>query len=159
MFEFRNIHKSFFGVPVLKDVSFRVGAGRTVGLVGENGAGKSTLMNILGGNHRPDGGVLLLDGAGFEPRGPRDAAAAKVAFIHQELNLFPNLSIAENLFLTAFPRVTGSPLINRTAMRARARALLARLSWPNRRKRSSSICRPANANSWRSRRRSASTRA
>jgi ribose transport system ATP-binding protein len=124
MLEFRNIRKSFFGVPVLKDVSFRVGAGRTVGLVGENGAGKSTLMNILGGNHRPDGGVLLLDGAGFEPRGPRDAAAAKVAFIHQELNLFPNLSIAENLFLTAFPRVTGSPLINRTAMRARARALL-----------------------------------
>ena len=115
MFEFRNIHKSFFGAPVLKDVSFRVGAGRTVGLVGENGAGKSTLMNILGGNHRPDGGMLLLDGAGFEPRGPRDAAAAKVAFIHQELNLFPNLSIAENLFLTAFPRVARSPLINRTA--------------------------------------------
>ena len=124
MLEFRSIRKSFFGVPVLKDVSFRVGAGRTVGLVGENGAGKSTLMNILGGNHRPDGGALLLDGTAFEPRGPRDAAAAKVAFIHQELNLFPNLSIAENLFLTAFPRRAGSPLIDRTAMRDRTRALL-----------------------------------
>ena len=124
MLEFRNIHKAFFGVPVLRDVSFRVGAGRVVGLVGENGAGKSTLMNILGGNHRPDSGQVLLDSVPFAPRGPRDAAAARIAFIHQELNLFPNLSIAENLFLTAFPRVAGLPLLNRNVMRTRARALL-----------------------------------
>ncbi len=125
MLEFRDIRKGFFGVPVLKGVSFRVDAGRVVGLVGENGAGKSTLMNILGGNHRPDGGALFLDGVAFEPRGPRDAAAARVAFIHQELNLFPNLSIAENLFLTTFPRRAGTPLIDRAKMHERTRALLA----------------------------------
>ncbi len=125
MLEFRDIRKSFFGVPVLKGVSFTVGAGRTVGLVGENGAGKSTLMNILGGNHRPDDGLLLLAGGEFEPRGPRDAEAAGVAFIHQELNLFPNLSVAENLFLTAFPHRAGTPLIDTTQMRERTRALLA----------------------------------
>ena len=125
MLEFRDIRKSFFGVPVLKGVSFTVGAGRIVGLVGENGAGKSTLMNILGGNHRPDGGALLLDGGAFEPRGPRDAEAARVAFIHQELNLFPNLSIAENLFLTAFPRRTGTPFIATKPLRERTRGLLA----------------------------------
>ncbi len=125
MLEFRDIRKSFFGVPVLKGVSFRVDAGRVLGLVGENGAGKSTLMNILGGNHRLDGGALFLDGVAFEPRGPRDAAAARVAFIHQELNLFPNLSIAENLFLTTFPRRPGTPLIDRAAMHERTRTLLA----------------------------------
>ena len=125
MLEFRDIRKCFFSVPVLKGVSFRVDAGRVVGLVGENGAGKSTLMNILGGNHHPDGGVLWLDGAAFQPRGPREAAAAKVAFIHQELNLFPNLSIAENLFLTTFPRRAGNPLIDRAKMHERTRTLLA----------------------------------
>ncbi len=125
MLEFRDIRKGFFGVPVLRGVSFTVGAGRTVGLVGENGAGKSTLMNMLGGNHRPDGGALLLDGVAFEPRDPHEAAAAGVAFIHQELNLFPNLSIAENLFLTAFPRHAGSPFIATGPMRERTRALLA----------------------------------
>jgi ribose transport system ATP-binding protein len=124
MLEFREIRKGFFGVPVLRGVSFRVGAGRTVGLVGENGAGKSTLMNILGGNHRPDAGTLLLNGEPYEPRRPRDAATAGIAFIHQELNLFPNLTIAENLFLTTFPRRVGTPLIDRKSMSERASALL-----------------------------------
>jgi len=108
----------------LKGVSFHVAAGRVVGLVGENGAGKSTLMNILGGNHRPDGGTLLLDGGAFEPRGPGDAAVARIAFIHQELNLFPNLSIAENLFLTKLPRRAGTPLIDRPKLHAHTRPLL-----------------------------------
>ena len=124
MLEFRQVGKSFCGVPVLRNVSFRVGPGSTVGLVGENGAGKSTLMNILGGNHRADSGKLLLDGAIFDPRGPGEAAAARIAFVHQELNLFANLSIAENLFLTSFPRHRGTPWINRRTMHAWTRALL-----------------------------------
>lgn len=119
---FESIAKSFFGVPVLQGVTFAVPAGHTLGLVGENGAGKSTLMNILGGNLPPDAGRMLLGGAPHAPASPQDATRAGVAFIHQELNLFPNLSIAENLFLTAFPSRGG--LIRRRAIRERAQALL-----------------------------------
>src|SRR5688572_24006813 len=94
------VDKSFAGVRVLKNVSFALTAGRTLGLVGENGAGKSTLMNILGGNHQPDAGQMRVEGQPYAPRNPTDATRHGVAFIHQELNLFPNLSIAENIFLT-----------------------------------------------------------
>jgi ABC-type sugar transport system ATPase subunit len=60
--DFHNVKKSFFGVPVLKEITFRIESGRTLGLVGENGAGKSTLMNILGGQLPPDEGAMSLDG-------------------------------------------------------------------------------------------------
>ena len=102
---FAGIEKSFFGVRVLKRVSFDVGAGRIVGLVGENGAGKSTLMNLLGGNLRPDAGELRVAGRRYAPNDPNEARASGIAFVHQELNLFPNLSIAENLFLSDLPVV------------------------------------------------------
>ncbi|MFO0893083.1 MAG: sugar ABC transporter ATP-binding protein [Isosphaeraceae bacterium] len=101
---FEGIGKRFHGIAVLRDVSLAVAPGRILGLVGENGAGKSTLMNILGGVHQPDSGVMLLDGRPHQPRDPREAARAGVAFIHQELNLFPNLSIAENLRIDGLPR-------------------------------------------------------
>jgi len=104
LLQLTNIDKAFFGIRVLKQVSLQLHAGRTLGLVGENGAGKSTLMNILGGNLFADAGQMSLDGQIYVPRSPREAEQAGVAFIHQELNLFPNLSIAENLFLTHFPR-------------------------------------------------------
>lgn len=118
------ISKAFFGVRVLKSVNCRVEAGRVVGLVGENGAGKSTLMNILGGNLVADEGEIRLNGLEFKPATPQDAEEHGIALIHQELNLFPNLSIAENLFLTKFPRVGITPLINRSAMHQRATELL-----------------------------------
>jgi ribose transport system ATP-binding protein len=98
------IEKQFFGVPVLKQVSFDVPAGSTVGLVGENGAGKSTLMNVLGGNLQPDAGRMRIAGDPYAPATPRDAERHGIAFIHQELNLFPNLSVAENICLGALPR-------------------------------------------------------
>ncbi len=103
--EFVDIQKSFFGVPVLKGVSFRVEGGRILGLVGENGAGKSTLMNLLGGNLQPDAGELRVEGRRYAPRDPKDARASGIAFVHQELNLFSNLSLADNLFLSDFPLV------------------------------------------------------
>ncbi len=119
------IHKAFFGVPVLKDVGFTLEAGHVLGLVGENGSGKSTTMNILGGVHRPEAGIMALNGEPYEPRSPRDAQARGVAFIHQELNLFPNLSIEENLFIRGFPLIAGGlPFINRLKVRSRARDLL-----------------------------------
>src|SRR5688572_20712765 len=122
---FDQIEKSFFGVKVLKGVSFGVEAGRIVGLVGENGAGKSTLMNVLGGNLQPDSGSLRVSGQPYAPKHPNDAGAAGIAFVHQELNLFPNLSIGENLFLTAFPLVGGGvPWIDRRALGSRTAELL-----------------------------------
>ncbi|MBX3733416.1 MAG: sugar ABC transporter ATP-binding protein [Verrucomicrobiae bacterium] len=122
---FRGICKAFFGVPVLRNVSFEVQAGRITGLVGENGAGKSTLMNLLGGDLRADAGTLLLRGRTHAPRSPREAREAGIGFVHQELNLFPNLTIAENLFLTGFP--TEGPFIRRASLRNDARSLLQRV--------------------------------
>ena len=122
LLEFQGISKSFFGVRVLKAVSFDLAAGSVMGLVGENGAGKSTLVNILGGNLRPDAGRMLLHGQPYAPQNPKAARVAGIGFVHQELNLFPNLSIAENLFLTSLPRL--GPIVRQRELRARAEALL-----------------------------------
>ncbi len=122
--EFSGLAKSFSGVRVLTEVSLTVPAGHTLGLVGENGAGKSTLMNLVAGNLRPDAGEMRLNGVPHAPASSAAAAHAGVAFIHQELNLFPNLSIAENIFLTAFPRLGGTPVIDRSRVHARTAALL-----------------------------------
>ena len=124
LLSFRGIEKAFFGVKVLKGVSFTVPAGGMVGLVGENGAGKSTLMNILGGDLQPDAGTITLEGSAYAPLNPQDATRRGIAFIHQELNLFPNLSIAENIFLTRFPRAGVTPFIQRGGMNRRAVDLL-----------------------------------
>ena len=122
LLELRQIEKSFYGIPVLKKVDLSLEAGQALGLVGENGAGKSTLMNILGGVLQADSGQLFMAGVTYTPRSPRDATAAGVAFIHQELNLFSNLSIGENLFLTHFPRRLA--WIDRKAVRRRTIELL-----------------------------------
>ncbi|MCA9191645.1 MAG: sugar ABC transporter ATP-binding protein [Planctomycetales bacterium] len=103
LLELSQISKGFFGIPVLEQVTLSVAPGQSLGLVGENGAGKSTLMNILGGNIQPDSGSMNWTGSAYRPHWPRDAEAAGIAFIHQELNLFPNLNVAENIFLADFP--------------------------------------------------------
>lgn len=125
--ECRNVTKSFFGVPVLRNVSLTLKAGRVLGIVGENGAGKSTLMNILGGVLRADSGSIRLGGRNHAPQNPAEAFRDGIAFIHQELNLFTNLSVAENMFIAAFPktRIVGLPLIRRRAIREKTQALLA----------------------------------
>lgn len=122
----RNLSKSFFGAPVLRDVNFDLRAGHVLGLIGENGSGKSTTMNILGGIHAKDQGRIEFDGREVEPRSAGEAQALGIAFIHQELALFPNLSIEENIFLDHFPKLSARlPLIDRKAMRARAKEALA----------------------------------
>src|SRR5258708_39848907 len=88
--------KSFGAVQALKSVSFRLRAGTVHTLLGENGAGKSTLLKILAGVHRPDGGQLLIEGAGTELASPADAQRHGIAIVHQELSLAPNLSVADN---------------------------------------------------------------
>ena len=91
--------KDFSGIEVLKNVNLVLREKSILGLVGENGAGKSTLMNILGGVHRMSSGKMELFGENYEPRSPMDAKMAGIAFIHQELNLFSNMTVAENMFI------------------------------------------------------------
>ncbi|MFJ3089175.1 sugar ABC transporter ATP-binding protein [Streptomyces sp. NPDC086838] len=98
------VSKSFGAVRALRGVSLRLYAGEAHALAGENGAGKSTLIKTLAGVHRPDGGSVLLDGAPVEFHGPADARDAGVAVIYQEPTLFPDLSIAENIFMGRQPR-------------------------------------------------------
>jgi ABC-type sugar transport system ATPase subunit len=131
--EFDGISKSFFGVRALSNVSIAVREGHTLGLIGENGAGKSTLMNILGGVIAPDEGRIRLFGREYQPASPAEATDAGIAFIHQELNLFANLSIADNLFIDGFPRLGKSPIIDRRSVRRQAKELLSLVDldiWP-----------------------------
>jgi ABC-type sugar transport system ATPase subunit len=116
------VHKTFSGIPVLKGVSLSLAAGRVLGVVGENGAGKSTLMNVLGGVVAADAGEVRLSGVAYAPRGPAEAMARGVAYIHQELNLLPNLSVAENLLLAHLPR--RHLLVDRRRLEALARERL-----------------------------------
>ncbi len=120
--ELNGISKSFGGVTALQDVDFTLRAGEVHGLVGENGAGKSTLGKIVAGIHAPDGGRLLVHGQEVHFEGPRDALAAGVGMVHQELAFCDNLSVAENLCLSALPSSRG--LVARGEMASRARAML-----------------------------------
>jgi ribose transport system ATP-binding protein len=122
----RGIGKSFPGVRALDNVQFTVRRGRLNAVLGENGAGKSTLMNILAGVFPPDEGDLSVDGRPVRFAGPRDAQQAGIAIIHQELNLLPELSIAENIFLGREPR-TRLRLVDFRTMNASAAALLKQL--------------------------------
>ncbi len=97
------LEKSFLSVKVLSDIDLELRKGEILGLVGENGAGKSTMMNIIGGILKKDAGSMEVDGQIYEPANPACATAAGIAFIHQELNLFSNLSVAENMFIDQFP--------------------------------------------------------
>jgi ribose transport system ATP-binding protein len=126
MLELRDISKAFFGVYALRGVTLNIGRGRILGLVGQNGAGKSTLMNIIGGVVQPDTGMMTLNGQRYAPHNPADASRARIAFIHQELNLFTNLSVAENIFIDDFPVRRWGPFsaIDRRTMRQRTRDLL-----------------------------------
>jgi len=99
MLEMKNIVKSFFGVTVVKNVNFSVASGEVHALLGENGAGKSTLMNVLGGVHERDSGTIDFDGQSLTKITPLTAQAAGIAFVHQELNLFNDLLVWENIFL------------------------------------------------------------
>ncbi|MBZ5729252.1 MAG: sugar ABC transporter ATP-binding protein [Acidobacteriia bacterium] len=122
------ISKSFGGAPVLSGVAFEVRTGEVHALVGENGAGKSTLMNIVSGVLQPDAGRMEWAGVPVAPHNPRAAQDLGISFVHQELALVPQLSIAENVFLGRHPsRRIGLPLVKWGELRERAKALLAEL--------------------------------
>ena len=103
----KGISKSFGPVRVLDGIDFSIAGGEIHALVGENGAGKSTLMKILSGAHSADGGSILIDEEPVSIRSTREAEALGVAIIHQELNMIPQLSVMDNLFLGREPNRFG----------------------------------------------------
>jgi ribose transport system ATP-binding protein len=126
LIEARDICKSFPGVRALDNAQLTVRRGRLNALLGENGAGKSTLMNILSGVFPPDSGTILINGRSVSFRSPQAAQQAGISTIYQELNLVPELSVAENIFLGREP-VNRVGLIDYRAMHDRSRTLLAQL--------------------------------
>ncbi len=124
-----HITKSFAGLKVVKDVSFDVRPGEVHALLGENGAGKSTLIKIMAGLYQPDEGEIAVNGTPTKFATPRDAHAAGIATVHQELLLFPELTVAENIFLGQTPK-TKLGMLDWPAMRSRARALVDSLDSP-----------------------------
>ncbi len=122
----RDISKSFPGVKALDGVSLEVQAGECHALVGENGAGKSTLMKILAGALLPDAGAVTIGGRQAQIDSPLSARRLGVSMIYQELNLLPELTVAENIFLGREPS-SRSGLLNRRKMIEDSRRWLARL--------------------------------
>ena len=110
------VGKSYSGVWVLRDASFSVSRGEVVALMGENGAGKSTLKNILCGLVAPDAGSIVFQGKTYPRLTTQDVRAMGIAAIHQELSLFPNLSVAENVHMGVGALPTRLGLVDGTAM-------------------------------------------
>jgi len=105
--DLKNISKSFSGVEVLHEVSFSLRSGEVHALLGENGAGKSTLVKVMTGVHQPDKGGMYLDGKQIHFGDTRESRQAGIAAIYQELSLFPDLDVAENIFVGKQPTTTG----------------------------------------------------
>jgi rhamnose transport system ATP-binding protein len=105
--ELKNISKSFSGVEVLHQVSFQLRPGEVHALLGENGAGKSTLVKVITGVHQPDSGEILLDGKPVHFSDTRETRQAGITAIYQELSLFPDLNVAENIFVGCQPVTAG----------------------------------------------------
>ncbi len=107
LIQMEHIHKYFPGVHALNDVHLSVNAGEVHALIGENGAGKSTLMKVLNGIYKKDGGRILYKGKEVELDGPESAQALGIGMIHQELNLMPHLTVAQNIFIGKEPMRLG----------------------------------------------------
>jgi len=120
--QMKGITKRFPGVLALNEVDFEVDAGEVVALIGENGAGKSTLMKILSGAHMKDAGEIMINGKQTDIKGPFDAFEQGISTIYQELNVLPNLDIAENIFLGKEPRKNG--FVDKKLMHHEAKKLL-----------------------------------
>jgi rhamnose transport system ATP-binding protein len=129
LLELRGVHKSFAAVHALRGVSLELHAGEVHGLAGENGAGKSTIVRVIGGEHRPDAGDVLVDGTPVSFAGPRDAQRHGIAVIHQEPSQFPDLTVAENVFMGRQP-LRSFRRIDRATMNQRAAELFESLGVP-----------------------------
>ena len=126
LLELRQAAKSFGAVKALEDGSVTLYPGEAHALLGENGAGKSTLVKILAGVHQPESGQLLIDGLPVVFSGPAASRAAGVSIIYQEPTLFPDLTVAENIFVGRQP-LRGGRRVNPAEMNRRAAQVFARL--------------------------------
>jgi ribose transport system ATP-binding protein len=124
--EMQKISKRFPGVVALDEVDLSIFPAEVVALAGENGAGKSTLMKILGGVYHPEGGTIFVDGKETTIRSVSEATVHGIGFVHQELNVLDNLTIAENVFLGREPRYLGF-LIDRNKLNTDTKVYLERL--------------------------------
>ncbi|MFN5525985.1 sugar ABC transporter ATP-binding protein [Bradyrhizobium sp.] len=122
LLEIRGLTKSFGALKALQDVDFTLGEGEIHALLGENGAGKSTLIKVVTGVFARDAGTVRLAGDEIAPRSAKDAVEAGIATVYQEVNLLPNLSVAQNLYLGRQPTRFG--VVRQAEMRRRAHALL-----------------------------------
>jgi monosaccharide-transporting ATPase len=123
--ELSGIHKQFPGVKALSEAGLRLYPGEVHTLMGQNGAGKSTLIKVLTGVHAPDRGAITLAGREIRPASTLEAQELGISTVYQEVNLCPNLSVAENIFIGRYPRKWG--LVDWPGMRVRAAALLREL--------------------------------
>src|SRR5262249_17436804 len=122
----RHARKSFGAVRALDDVSLDLMGGEVHALLGENGAGKSTVVKILAGVYPPDDAPVIVNGAEVLPSGPGEARDAGIAIIYQEPTLFPDLSVAENIFIGRQPLHAGRR-IDRRGMHRQVDAVFERL--------------------------------
>ena len=129
LLDVRGVSKSFPGVKALEDMHLNLRGGEVLALVGENGAGKSTLMKLLSGIYTADEGEFFLRGERYEPTSPKHALELGISIIHQEFNLMPDLTVAQNLFIGREPRGAGL-FTNERRLNARARELIQRLHLP-----------------------------
>jgi simple sugar transport system ATP-binding protein len=120
--ELTGIHKEFPGVKALNDAGLRLYPGEVHTLMGQNGAGKSTLIKVLTGVHAPDRGRMVLEGRDISPASTLEAQELGISTVYQEVNLCPNLSVAENIFIGRYPRKWG--MVDWRGMREQARKLL-----------------------------------
>ena len=125
LLEVTGLSKRYPGVQALDGVSFDLASGEIHGLLGENGAGKSTLLKILAGAEAPDSGRITVDGQAHRLSRPQDAQALGIATIYQELNLLPNLTVAENVFIGREPG--GRAFLSWRRLAARTREVTARI--------------------------------
>ncbi|ATQ75891.1 sugar ABC transporter ATP-binding protein [Massilia violaceinigra] len=123
--ELRGISKQFPGVKALSDVGLKLYAGEVHTLMGQNGAGKSTLIKVLTGVYAPDSGTIVMEGQEIRPGSTQDAQRLGISTVYQEVNLCPNLSVAENIFIGRYPRKFG--MVDWAGMRAQAAVLLEQL--------------------------------
>jgi ribose transport system ATP-binding protein len=129
LLQVQGVSKSFPGVKALEDMHLDLRGGEVLALIGENGAGKSTLMKVLTGVYTVDEGEFFLNGEPYEPVSPKHAQELGISIIHQEFNLMPDLTVAQNIFIGREPR-GGRLFTSERRLNAQARELIERLHLP-----------------------------